>query len=66
MGEKSETLANILRPELEEQKVEDVWAVVKRLPIMTVRVKMDEQKVELGRQREGQSRGITATAGPDM
>ena len=37
-------------PELEEQAVEDVWAVVKRLPIMTV-------KVELGRQREGQSRG---------
>ena len=66
VGEKYETLANILRPELEEQEVEDVWAVVERLPIMTVRVKMDGQKVELGRQREGQSRVITVTAGAEV
>ena len=62
MGEKSETLANILRPELEEQKVEDVWAVVKGLPDLTVSVEMDGQKVQLGRQMESKTRWITVTA----
>ena len=40
--------------------------MVKRLPIMTVRVEMDGQKVELGRQREGQARWITVTAGAEV
>ena len=36
--------------------MEDVWAVIKRLPIMTVGVEMFVQKVEVGRKRNGQSK----------
>ena len=55
VGEKYKILANILRPELEE----DVRAVVKILPIMSVRL-------ELGRLREGQARWITVSAGAEV
>ena len=62
VGEKYEILANILRPELEE----DVRAVVKRLPIMSVRLEMGGQKVLLGRLRESQARWIPVSAGAEV
>ena len=40
-----ETLAKILGIELEEQEVEGVWAVVKRIPIISVKVEMFGQIV---------------------
>ena len=66
VGDKYETLAKILRPELDEQEVEDVWAVVKRLPSMTVRVEVDGEKVQLGRPREGQTRWIMVNSGAEV
>ena len=45
VGDKNETLAKILGPELEEQEVEGVLAVVKRIPIISVKVKMFGQIV---------------------
>ena len=39
--------------------MEDVWAVINRILIMTVEVEMFVQKVEMGRKRNGQTRWIT-------
>ena len=39
--------------------MEDVWAVVKRLTIMTVDMEIFVQKVEVGRKRNGPTRWIT-------
>ena len=53
VGEKYKILANILRPELEE----DVRAVVKILPIMSARLQMGGQRSELRRQRRARPGG---------
>jgi len=66
VGEQYEALAKILRPELEEQEVEDVWAVVKRLPIMTVMVEVNGSKVNVGKQMANQNRWIKVTAGSEV
>jgi len=66
VGEQYEALAKILRPELEEQEVEDVWGVIKRLPIMTVMIEVNGYKVPVGKQMSTQSRWIKVTAGSEV
>merc|ERR1719308_602570 len=66
VGEQYEALAKILRPELEEQEVEDVWGVMKRLPIMTVMIEVNGYKVPVGKQMSNHSRWIKVTAGSEV
>ena len=40
-----EQLARILRPELEEQEIEEVWAAMERLPLLEVAVEVNGEKV---------------------
>ena len=47
-----ENLARMLRQEFDEPEIEDIWAVVTRLPIIQVRVEVGGQRLDLASQQQ--------------
>merc|ERR1719341_1360105 len=49
-----ESLAKLLRPELEEREVEDVWQAVNRLPVIQMGIQVDGVRLRMSRDAPGE------------